>query len=53
MTLNWPLLIPVLLYLAGVYLLALYCGRAAQRSGDFLSANTLSAAAAWAASSWR
>ena len=37
MTLNWPLLIPVLLYLAGVYLLALYCGRAAQRSGDFLS----------------
>ena len=37
MTLNWPLLIPVLLYLAGVYLLALYCGRAAQRSGEFLS----------------
>ncbi|WP_302295233.1 sodium/pantothenate symporter [Pyramidobacter piscolens] len=34
---NWPLLTPVLAYLAGVYLLALYSGARMGRSKNFLS----------------
>jgi len=36
MQLNWALLLPVLAYLAGVYLLAAWCGRKARSGGNFL-----------------
>ncbi len=37
MTFNLPLCLPVFFYLAGVYLLAVWCGRRTRRNGDFLS----------------